>query len=46
MTLNLLFLTVTFKKKHESFEEAEHNFKVTKQFEQTKEKQQFMSQIF
>lgn len=46
MTLNLLFVTVTFKKKQESFEEAEHNYNVTKRYEQTKTKQQFTTNIY
>jgi uncharacterized protein (TIGR02413 family) len=46
MTLNLLFVTVTFKKKQESFEEAEHNCNVTKQYEQTKTKQHYLSNIY
>ncbi|WP_175990947.1 YrzI family small protein [Bacillus sp. Marseille-Q1617] len=46
MTLNLLFMTVTFKKKQESFEEAEHNCSVMKQYEQTKMKQQFTTRIY
>lgn len=46
MTLNLLFITVTFNKKQETFEEALHNETVSKCYEETKAKQQYMSQLF
>ncbi|MFI8685496.1 YrzI family small protein [Rossellomorea sp. NPDC077527] len=46
MTLNLLFITVTFNKKQATFEEASHNETVLKNFEETKAKQHFMSQLF
>ncbi|MCA1056231.1 YrzI family small protein [Rossellomorea aquimaris] len=46
MTLNLLFMTVTIKKKHETFQEAVHNDTVTKQYEQTKAKQHYLSNIY
>ncbi len=38
MTLNLLFVTLTLKKKRTSFEEAAHNESVSKHFEETKTK--------
>jgi uncharacterized protein (TIGR02413 family) len=40
MTLNLLFVTLTLKKKRTSFEEATHNESVSKHFEETKTRQQ------
>ncbi|WP_082892653.1 YrzI family small protein [Rossellomorea aquimaris] len=47
MTLNLLFITVTFKKKQETFDEATHFENVSQRFEETKSKQYTkMSQIF
>ncbi|PFA64484.1 hypothetical protein CN378_14955 [Bacillus sp. AFS015802] len=46
MTLNLLFITVTFNKKQETFEEASHNEAVSKSYEETKTKQHYMSQLF
>jgi hypothetical protein len=46
MTLNLLFITVTFNKKQETFEEATHNKTVSKSYEETKTKNQYMSQLF
>ncbi|CAN7312392.1 YrzI family small protein [Rossellomorea sp. LjRoot5] len=46
MTLNLLFITVTFNKKQETFEEASHNEMVSKSYEETKTKQHYMSQMF
>ncbi|WP_370294902.1 YrzI family small protein [Rossellomorea marisflavi] len=38
MTLNLLFVTLTLKKKRTSFEEAAHNESVSKHFEEAKTK--------
>ncbi|MCA1063488.1 YrzI family small protein [Rossellomorea sp. AcN35-11] len=46
MTLNLLFITVTFNKKEKTFEEAAHNEVVSKSFENVKTKNQYMSQLF
>ncbi|MCA0147517.1 MULTISPECIES: YrzI family small protein [Rossellomorea] len=46
MTLNLLFITVTFNKKQETFEEASHHEMVLKSYEETKTKQHSMPQMF
>ncbi len=47
MTLNLLFITVTFNKKQQTFEEMNHNENVLKHFQDTKAKQYSnMTQIF
>ncbi len=40
MTLNLLFITVTFKKRETSYEEVLHNDVVSKHFDDLKIKQQ------
>ncbi|MFD2679903.1 YrzI family small protein [Bacillus seohaeanensis] len=47
MTLNLLFMTVTFKKRHTTREEVLHNEAVARRFEETKIKQDtFLSKMY
>jgi uncharacterized protein (TIGR02413 family) len=40
MTLNILFMSITIKKRNRSFEEYDHDHIVSKRFEETKLKQE------
>jgi uncharacterized protein (TIGR02413 family) len=40
MTLNILFMSITIKKRSRSFEEYDHDLTVSKQYEESKLKQE------
>ncbi|WP_421380017.1 YrzI family small protein [Bacillus salacetis] len=40
MTLNILFMSITIKRRNRSFEEYDHDLRVSKRFEESKMKQE------